>query len=898
MAKIFKLPNGVTCVSEERPQTGKVSMQIHIKSGSLHESAEENGLTFLAQESCNGGTATRSREQIAEDIESKGGSLSTSTSRGSTIFSVSALTRHAEETFAILADVIRNPAFDAAEIQKTKTQIGQWISQQEESPATKANLKFYESAFTGQPFGSNPMGSQELLSSFTPEQVRKKYAELLAHPENIIISFSGDITTAQAEKLAGDYFGDLAGTTPATTPLMTFTGGDFREANNNDQLNIQFGFPAPHKDHPDRHAALMLEEFLSGGMSSPLFQEIREKRGLVYSVGARYAKTTTSGFFNIAAGTGKGNAGQLVSVSLDLLGTVIRDGVDQKSLDQARERIIRSNKNSYETSSGASACQAGHIIAYGRLIPLDETEEYLKQVTSDDIRRVCAEMLREGKYALSAVGPQDTLPSAQEIKDMMQKQLQGVTLPAAKPVAASIKTQLTQAAKKEEAPNTEPKITVLKNGMMVVTVERPGTLACGAWVGAGSSHETPALNGATHMNEHMMFKGTPSYGPGQIDRLVEGELGGHLNAYTSRDKTAYYFYSLKADALEKVIDICGEMVFQANLDHEEYNGKNGGKGERDVVIEEIRRANDDINSRKWDKLFETAYPDQEHGRPILGTETTLRAITVQQLAAYRDEFYAPNNVVFSATGPIKHEDFVALIERKYGHMPAKNCPPLPAPSYQGGTAFIEMESARLCNVALTAESVSSTDPDNKAYEILGMILGNGASSRLNREIVINQELTAGVGAGNSDYRNGGLFLVVASVQTEKVKPFIDAVYAEIRKLAGDLTPGELDKAKAALEMNLLSDLETNRSACDQHGCNTLAYGRLVTPAEISAQIQKLTVDDIKRVAGKVLASNPTLAMVVPKGTNPGHLPKHEEVIALRDGKGPQNGSPRPDGPVV
>src|ERR1035437_5077135 len=135
MAKIFQLPNGVTCVSEERPQTGKVSMQIHIKSGSANESAEDNGLTFLMQESSNGGTMTRSRDQIAEAVESRGGKISTVTDRTATIFGGEALTRYAGDTFSVLADMVRHPAFNAAEVQKTKTQITQWLEQQSESPA-------------------------------------------------------------------------------------------------------------------------------------------------------------------------------------------------------------------------------------------------------------------------------------------------------------------------------------------------------------------------------------------------------------------------------------------------------------------------------------------------------------------------------------------------------------------------------------------------------------------------------------------------------------------------------------------------------------------------------------------------------------------------------------------
>ncbi len=910
MVKTFRLPNGVTVVCEERPQSGKVSMQINFKAGSANETIEDNGLTFLMQEACNGGTKTRSRAQLSEDVESKGGTISTVTRRLATTFGTSVLTRYAGDTFGVLADMVRNPAFDPAELKKTKMLIEQMIDKEGESPQLEAGSKFFETAFAGQAIGENPMGSKALVDSFTPEQIKQKHAELLAHPENIIVSFAGDIDAAEAEKLVKNYFGDLpaAAAVPAKTPV-SFTAGDYREQQENEQINIQFGFEAPNQSDPDRYTAMMLEEFLSGGMSSPLFVEIREKRGLVYSVGAAYSPIEESGLFRIVAGAGKGNAGELISVSMDLLGQIIRDGVDQTTLEQARERFIMSMKESAEKAKDAAAGNSQQIMDYGRTVSVDEIEEQLKKVTSDDIRRLCAKMLKDGKYALSAVGPQDTMPSEQEIKNMMQKQVQGVTLPAPALKGAAAKTQFTEAAQEAQAATAvEPKITTLKNGMKIVTVERPGSLACGAWVGAGSDHETPVLNGATHMNEHMMFKGTPSYAPGEIDRIIDGQLGGGLNAYTTHDRTAYYFYNLKPDALGKITDICGEMVFKANLDHDEFDGKmlknpDGtaakAKGERDVVIEELKRSNDNIGRSSWDIALETAYPDQPHGRTVLGTEETLRAMTVQQLAAYRDEFYAPNNVVFCAVGPVNHEDFVKLVESKYGQMQAKQFPPLPTPEYKGGTAFIEHHNANMCDVKILAEGVPTGDPEEAAYDALGEILGGGSSSRLYKKVVDEQGLSAGVAAGTQDYMNGGMFCVLTSVAADKVKPFVNAAYAEMRNLANTVTQEELDKVKIAMETALLSDLETNNDACDVYACGVQTEGKIITQAEMSAQIQNLTLDDIKRVLKKVLASNPTLSMIVPPGTDPNLLPKQEEVVAMRDGKQPpKTTAPQPNRPSV
>lgn len=892
MTTVFHLPNGVTGICEERKGSGKVAMQVLIRHGGMHEDEKDNGLTSLTQKSCQSGTATLSRDEIARAVEAGGGELASGASRDGTTFASEALSRFAPGTFRIMADVIRNPAFNAADIEKDKAMILQRLVAMAQSPEAQASKNYTATAFAGQSFARDPLGTKESLEGFTRADVLRKHAEMLADPARIIVSFAGDIDAAAAQQLVEDAFGDLP--TPARAladPAVTFTGGDSRVEADNEQLNLLLGFPAPPSKDDDRYAIMLLEEALAGGMSSPLFQEIREKRGLVYTVGAEYSGLPTTGIFSIVAGTGKGNAGELVSVTFDLLGAVAREGFDDEALAQARERLMRKMKDGRETAEGASDDNLEQIEEHGRLITPAEVEAHLKAVSNDDIRRVCADFLKSGGYALSAVGPLETLPEPQEIKALMQKALKGVQIPAKAAAAEKLQADFAFATAEEES-TAPPRMTILPNGMKIITVERAGNLSCGAWVGAGSDHETPELNGATHMNEHMMFKGTPNYPAGSIDRIVEGELGGGLNAYTTRDRTCYYFYSLMPEALEKTIDICGEMVFKANLDHAEFDGKMetkaGGKtvknkGERDVVIEELRKANDKVGSRRMDLVMEAAYPGQPHGRTILGPESTLRALTVEQLAAYRDEFYVPNNVIFAAVGPVKHEDFVALVEKKFGAMPAGAFPDLPEPRYHGGTVSAEMKGAKLCNIALAAPAVSRTDADYYAYLAFNTILGEGKSSRLYASIVSEKGLSASINSGIGDFRNAGTLLIFTATAPENIKPVIGAVYDEIRNLAAAVTPEELEKAKTALEMNILASYETNEQACDEYATAAQAFGRLVLPAEISGDIQKLTAEDIRRVAARVLAATPTAATIVPPGTDPKLLPQPAEVLALRDG---------------
>lgn len=907
MVKTLRLPNGVTCVVDQRPETGMVAVDIVIKSGATEDPEAKLGLTTLMQEVSVAGTKTRSREQIAQDVESKGGGLGGKVTLSSTSYSAMSLARYTDETFAVLADIIRNPVFDAGETENAKEQLAQAIVAAGGDAQTIAQKKFFETAFRDQAIGRDANGTLESLQAITAEDLKARHAALLSDPSRIVVSFSGDIDPVTAEKIVEQNFGDLSGAKITKTPAYTFTGGYYAEEKENDQLNIFMGFPAPSLKDPDRFAMIMLNDLLAGGMSTPLFQELREKRSLVYTPGASYVPLDSTGAFVVYAGTGQGKAGELVPAVMEMLAKYAREGFDDKAMEEARGRIFRELANGTETAGRTASLNASQILNKGRIVPDGEFKAQIEAVTKDDIRRVCANILKSGQCALSAVGPLDTLPTEAEIAAKMAELSKDLHAPA-RAHTSGLRATFAGAAEKQKTTPPEPKITVLENGLKIITVERPGPLSAGAWVEAGADHETPELSGATHMNEHMMFKGTPKYAPGSIAGIIEGELGGSLNAYTSKDKTCYYFYGLEAAAMPKIVDICGQMVFFANIDEVEYAGgkevidakgqKITSKGEREAVLEEMRMYADDVDSCVGELMDALAYPGTAHGRPVLGTKESLMGISAQMLRDYRDEYYAPNKVIFCAVGPVKHEDFVKEVAAQYGSLKPMETAPLPVPAYTGGTQAIEDKNAKMCSVRFCAEGASKTDPDIEAWRAFNILLSGGASAVMQRDIVDKQRLAPGAGSGNISYRNCGTFVMGSEVEAQKVKPLANAMYQCIRDLAANVTEADLEKVRARMEMSALAGLEANQKACNAYAVSAQDRGRLVVPSEQAEAMQKVTVADIRRIAGKILASNPTGAMVVPPGTDKSLLPTHEELVAMRDGKWkPAAPAPKADGPA-
>lgn len=893
MTTVFTLPNGIRCVHEERPGTEQVIVRLAIHSGSANEKLEESGLTNLTQEATNGGTKNWSREQLTNLSEGVAANLISMANDTMTVFGFNAFKKDAADIFPLMADMVLNPAYDPKEVERTRAEIKRGIMEAGQSPANVAGLLYGETVFSGQAAGMPSFGSEETLASFTVEQVKAKHADLISRPEDIVISFGGDIDLETAKSLATQYFSGLQATgEPRVRPVIKFTPGDARIEQKNEHLNLNLGFEAPGLHNPERPRFAVLDELLSGGMTSPLPQEIREKRSLAYSVGSSYSLMEGTGAFTIFAGTGKGNARVLITETINLLGRIARDGFSDEEIAQAKAGMLRSAVASLERTESVVNSNFSTLLLRGRVVSLREMEARYRDISNDDIRNACADLLRSGNYALAGVGPQDEMPTPDEIKAMMVAQLEGLVLLPKRPAQELLTTEFSIAAHDAKADAaSEPKMTVLPNGLKIITVEKPGTLSAGMWIGVGSGNEAPGMNGARHMNEHMMFKGTPNYPAGTIMKKVKQDMGGGLNAYTGKDQTAYYFYNLLSEDMDEALAMLGDMVFDASIGGAEYAGGevmlgDGTKeviaGERAVVLEEIKRANDKIGSRILYALDSTNYPGQPHGRTTLGTEDSLMAISAADLRADRAEYYTPNNVVVCVTGPVKHEAVVKAVEKKLGAKTPGRAAELSVPVFHGGVGSVEMQNAKVVNAYFALESVGLNDPASQAYELLGKILSAGHSSRLYRELSSEQDLLKDIGIFNYTLPNSGRFIVSLSCDADNLKPILSGIYSEIARIPEDLSEDELVKVKAMTKAQLIAGLEKNSSVCDWYGQNAIAAGRLVTPAEEMARIDAVTVADIKRLANKLLLSKPALSLVVPPETDPQLIPDYNELIGIRN----------------
>ena len=399
-------------------------------------------------------------------------------------------------------------------------------------------------------------------------------------------------------------------------------------------------------------------------------------------------------------------------------------------------------------------------------------------------------------------------------------------------------------------------VTRLPSGLTVVTeqMDRVETVSIGAYVHSGTRHETEADNGASHFLEHMAFKGTERRTAAGIAEEVEN-VGGHINAYTAREQTAYYVKLLKED-LALGADIIGDILTHSTFAPDEL------ERERGVILQEIGQANDTPDDIIFDHFQLTAYPGQPMGRPTLGTEPGIRAMTRAQLTGYMRSHYAASNVVIAAAGNLRHDTVVDLATQHFADLPAAAPPALEPGVYRGGE-FREERDLDQVHIVLGFPSLPFNDPDYYGALLLSTLLGGGMSSRLFQEIREKRGLVYSIYSFASPFMDTGLFGIYAGTGEDEATELVPVTLEELRRVQNDVSAEELHRARAQVKANLLMSLESTGSRCEQLARQMQVFGRVLPTAESVARLNAVDLEGIKRTARRIFRGPPTLAALGP-----------------------------------
>ena len=406
------------------------------------------------------------------------------------------------------------------------------------------------------------------------------------------------------------------------------------------------------------------------------------------------------------------------------------------------------------------------------------------------------------------------------------------------------------------------RITALDNGARVITAPQPDaeSVSLGIWVGVGGRHETPAVAGASHFIEHMLFKGTRRRSAREISQAIEGR-GGYLNAYTQEDCTCYYA-RIPHERLAEAFDVLADMYREQKLAPAEMDK------ERGVIIEELRMCNDQPQHVVQEELMAGLWRGHPLGRPLTGSERSLRTIARDALDAFRRRHYRPPVTVFALAGRLGHEACVRLVRDAVGRLPARR-PPAAPPAGRG----VPQDRLRLArrkieqvHAAIGFRCFGRHDERRFTLRLLNGILGENMSSLLFQIVREKHGLAYAVQSSFQLFDETGAMTVSAGLDRGRAAAALRLIARETQRLrTQSVGRAELQRSREYLQGQFRLGLEGTGSRMQWIGETLVHYGRFVPPSEVLAKLMAVTADDIRRLAADLFdPRRMTLSLVVPE----------------------------------
>ena len=417
------------------------------------------------------------------------------------------------------------------------------------------------------------------------------------------------------------------------------------------------------------------------------------------------------------------------------------------------------------------------------------------------------------------------------------------------------------------------KLDRLPNGLRIVTEAVPGleSAAIGVWVNAGGRHERVEQNGIAHFLEHMAFKGTARRSALQIAEEIE-DVGGYINAYTSREATAYYARVLRDD-VALALDVVSDIVLNPVFDADEI------EVERGVILQEIGQALDTPDDIIFDWLQEAAYPGQALGRTILGPAERVRSFARADLAGFVAEHYGPDRMILSAAGAVDHDAICRQAEALFGGLAPLGLRGEEPAAFRGGERR-EVKNLEQVHLALALEGPGYTVDDVYTAQVYATLLGGGMSSRLFQEARERRGLCYTIFAQAGAYVDTGMMTIYAGTGSGDARPLADLTVSELRRVAMDVTDAEVARARAQMKAGMLMGLESPSSRAERMARLVAIWDRVPPIAETAAKIEAVDRAAVAAFAAQVAGSGrAALALYGPECDAPGLAELQERLAA-------------------
>lgn len=401
------LPNGIRIVTERMPHVRSVAVGVWVETGSRHELPERGGVSHLIEHLVFKGTATRSAQEIARTMDSVGGQMDAFTTKEHTCFYVQVLDQHLPLAVDLLTDILLRPLFDADELEREKSVVLQEIKMVEDTPDDLIHDLFAGQVWEGHPLGRPILGSREAVAGYGRDVVHAHFVEHYV-PARITIAVAGHVEHEAVVELFGGRFNgfgrapaDRAETPPVMKPGVNIVHKEL------EQVHVVLGFPGLSHAAPERYAMFLLNDVIGGSMSSRLFQEVRERQGLVYSIHSGVQAFRDTGTLYVYAATDAPNFSRVLKSTLKELRDLKKNGVTEEELRRAKDHLKGSLMLSLESTSSRMNRLAKHEMHFGSFHTMDAMLAAIDGVRHEEVQALVGELLAEDRLALTTYGPLD-----------------------------------------------------------------------------------------------------------------------------------------------------------------------------------------------------------------------------------------------------------------------------------------------------------------------------------------------------------------------------------------------------------------------------------------------------------------------------------------------------------
>lgn len=402
--------------------------------------------------------------------------------------------------------------------------------------------------------------------------------------------------------------------------------------------------------------------------------------------------------------------------------------------------------------------------------------------------------------------------------------------------------------------------TKLDNGIEIITERLPHfrSVALAVWLKAGSRHETPEINGISHFIEHLIFKGTESLSSREISSRVD-EMGGSINAFTSREEISFYLKILDSE-IEKGVGLLSDIVLNPAFRDDDI------KMEKGVILEEIRMIEDNPDEKIADFFIENFWKEHPLGRPVQGTEKSVAPLKRDKISKYYDSILNPGGIIIAAAGGLDHSLFLELARSKFGGLKAGEVPAKdPAPAVSPFILSLSRPNLEQVRLVLGIPGIRVVDADRYKVMMLSTLLGGNSSSRLFQKAREEKGLVYDISAFSLSYSDSGVFAVSAGAQPESIPELMEIIHTELKNVCENLpSDHELERLKSYVKGNMVMSLEGSSSRMNRLARHIMYHGRYIPLDEVLDKIDAVSKEDIMQSAQKLLKGKWSIAMIKPE----------------------------------